>query len=839
MYHWLCKSILLVYILAAAAWPGSAGVSGWYFPPPGEELDKQARRTPAEIGLKPAAVGQLRGSASRWALWRHGYLVHVEGAWNETVDLASLRKTSHAMTVEAFLGQGRIPSCHQPISVREKDLTGAGARATWRHVIQQASGFDFPHPDYPHVGDPAPGAVWTYSDKNPVRLCNALAKVFGRRDYHDRYEDVIRAACFDAIGMRGWKLRAAAGGIRFLLDLEDMGRLGLLALARGQWAGRQVVPRWFVEELERKQTYGMRAVYNGPDDGNVGGGWFHAHREKFPEPPYGSMTWTNTDGTLLEGAGREWAYGWGAGGARIQWNYTHGIVYAGVGVDDRKLGRNIAVIIEDNIAGPNPQVKPPAPAVGRFQRFETTVRNRRRYADPYKDVTLEVVYTRPDKSTVKFWGFYDGGDTWKLRFLADQLGVWSYEARFSDGAPGARGSFECVASDLPGMISADPSNPMWFGFSSGRHFLLRGFHVADRFFAANWPAEKRRAFLDWAAGQGYNTLSIASHFLNRDEEGRGRGWETPRLWPLDAAEYRKMEAILDELERRRIIVFPFAGFFGQKSNYPRDPAAQERYVRYTLARLASYWNMMWNAAGPEPNVGKGWMEPAEVHRLARLIKDLDPSHHLISVHNRTGDDVYKDADWSTYSILQGPKTRNLRELSDGLLRNHHPSKPLLAQETLWSGNKFHIQKHGGYSDDDVRRNAWVIHMSAAALVFADNDGDSSSGFTGTMEPGRQRQRHHDILRNVWDFFETVPFYHMKPRQDLTDAGYCLADPGRRYLVYLPEGGTVNVAVEHGPFRAEWINARNTAERRTAADTKDGRGLKAPEDGGDWLLYLTR
>jgi hypothetical protein len=161
-------------------------------------------------------------------------------------------------------------------------------------------------------------------------------------------------------------------------------------------------------------------------------------------------------------------------------------------------------------------LKAAIPQVGQYQRFETVVRNPSRYSDPYKDVTLNVTYTRPDGKPLRFWGFYDGGATWKLRFVPDQLGVWKYEASFSDGAPAVRGSFECVASDAPGVIGADPSNPVWFGYSSGRHAMIRAFHVGDRFFAANWRPEKRAQFLDWAGQQGYNTLSIASPLLNRN-----------------------------------------------------------------------------------------------------------------------------------------------------------------------------------------------------------------------------------------------------------------------------------------------------------------------------------
>lgn len=475
------------------------------------------------------------------------------------------------------------------------------------------------------------------------------------------------------------------------------------------------------------------------------------------------------------------------------------------------------------------------PAVGQWDRFQISVTNKAKYDDPYNDVVLIVTYTRPDGSNIHFWGFHDDGTTWKLRFMPDQIGTWRFTATFSDGTPGIEGVFECVASNIPGLISRDEVNPMWFGFKGGKHILVRGFHVGDRFFASNWPEEKRTAFLDWAQQQGYNVLSIASHYLNRDIKGRGKGWNTPKLWPLDAAEYQKVERILGDLARRRILVFPFAGFFGRNSNYPRNPVDQEQYIRYTLARWGPYWNFLFNVAGPEPNVGKGWMSEAEVVRLGKKIQELDVFRHVLSVHNRTGDDPYRNSSWTTYGTLQGPKTTSRARLSAGLLRNHHPEKPLLAQETLWSNNK----NHPRYSDIDIRKNAYVINMSAATLCFGDMDGDSSSGFGGSMDLSQRNQRRHDIVKAVWDFFETIPFYRMKPRRDLIDRGYCLAEVGKEYLVYLESPGEVNVSITGGQFAVEWINAQRTTDRRAAGMTATGRNMKSPDDGDDWLLHLVR
>ena len=834
-------------------------VDRFYFPPPGQGLDKQDQRQPQEVGLDPGIIQQLQKSiqdhletrqkvSQRWALWRHGYLIHVEGDFNQATDVASLRKTWHAMTVGAAIKQGKIPSYDQKISVWQTELEGKKAEATWRHVILQAAGFDYPHGDHPEY---KPGEMWTYSDWNPVHLCHALAKVYGKKDFYDNYEDVIKEAYFDAIGMEGWSTKIIfdnssqmKDGIRFVISLEHMGRLGLLALARGTWNGVELVPRWFVEELETKQTYGMKVNYQGPYDGNIG---LRNYGDRFSECPYGYMTWVNADGDYYPGADRAWAFGRGAGGTTIMWNRKNGVVFAAAGLRTDPDGDSVPHIIERCIIGSNPLVTDAkTPSLGQWERFDMPVQNTKEYDDPYTDVALNVAYKRPDGTTVDFWGFYDGGTTWRIRFMPDQIGTWEYEAAFSDGSPGISGSFNCVESSIPGMIAKDEQNPLWFGFKGGNHCLIRSFHVGDGFFATNCSDARRREFLSWAQEQGYNMLSIASHYLNRRAAGRGQGWNTPDLWPLDASEYGKLERILDDLSDRRIMVYPFAGFFGQMSNFPTDHDDQERYVRYTLARLGSYWNILLNVAGPEPLIKSSLFQDAmsqdDINRLGRLIRSLDVFYHPISIHNRGGDDPFRDEDWLSYGTLQGPKVTDPSKLSAGLLRNHHPSKPLYAQETLWSGNK----NHPDYTDAQLRKNAFVIMMSACALNFADNGGpipgdmgNSSSGFSGSMELPHRRQSRHDIIRKVWDFFETISFYGMSPRQDLVNTGYCLAQEGVQYLVYLDSGGSVDVTIKGGQYSVQWINAQDTSDRRAGGSTGDGRGLVAPDDGDDWLLRLTR
>ena len=484
-------------------------------------------------------------------------------------------------------------------------------------------------------------------------------------------------------------------------------------------------------------------------------------------------------------------------------------------------------------------------AVGRWDRWELTIRNDRTYADPFREVTLDVTYTRPDGRQVRFWGFHDGGRTWRIRFMPGAIGTWTYEARFSDGGPAMTGTFRCRGSDLPGMIAVDESNPIWLGFAGGRNLLVRSLHVGDRFFAANWPPQKRRALLDWAQSQGYNMLSVASHYLNRDAAGRGRGWQTPDLWDATARrprpeQYRATERILDDLAARRIAVFPFAGFFGQSSDFPTRPEDQHLYLRYTLARIGPYWNILLNVAGPEP-IGRNRkfqnaMAREDIERLGRLIRRLDVFGHPLSIHNPSGDDPFRRSQWSSLATLQGWKDRDWPSVYEGMLRNHTGRKPVYSQEVFWPGN---THGHGEYSDEEIRKKAYILLMAATAINFGDMRGDSSSGFSGSMELTERTQRRHDVVRRVWDFFETIPFRRMRPRPDLVDRGYCLADPGGEYVVYLDSGGSVDVRLAEGPYLVQWINARDTHDRRYGGQTRGGRKLRAPDDRGDWLLRLRR
>jgi len=497
---------------------------------------------------------------------------------------------------------------------------------------------------------------------------------------------------------------------------------------------------------------------------------------------------------------------------------------------------------------------PEIPNIEIYQLWELEVKSTNSYNDPLRDVTLRVKLTSREGKVFFHSGFYDGNQTWRIRFSPDEYAEWTYEYWFTDDQKKTSGKFVCIPTTKTERVLKNAFNPFWLGQGRQSKTLFKSFHAGDRFFATNWDdpsnpndGNARTLFLDWAAKNGYNMLSIASCFTNRNETGRGKGWDTPLLWPIDPSEYRKAEVIMDELKERGIAVFPFAGIFGQSGEWPLSWDDQQFYIRYFLARLGHYPNLIINIAGPEPFWAEKGFKNAmllnDIKRIGAFIDSVDIHNHVITVHNETRASQFGcpfiDEPWCNMSTIQGPKTFNSETLFSGLSMNHRPNKVSYASETLWTGNIY----HPAYSDDRIRKNTYTILFSGSILNFADNNGVSSTGFSGTMALKDVNQDKHNIVSAVHNWFETIPFSNMTTRQDLVRHGYCLAKEGEEYYIYLDTIGKTELYIDYPyPFQSEWINAKKTTDIRKGISILPPTNLqhtifKTPTDGDDWILHV--
>ena len=124
------------------------------------------------------------------------------------------------------------------------------------------------------------------------------------------------------------------------------------------------------------------------------------------------------------------------------------------------------------------------PQVDLYELFELTVKLEAEFGNPYdqREVVLEAVFAGPDGASMEVPGFWDGRETWRVRFTPSEIGNWTYLLTVTDGrgasAP-AQGAFEVVASDRHGWLQVgswvDPSySPHYLAYHDGTPWYGRG-----------------------------------------------------------------------------------------------------------------------------------------------------------------------------------------------------------------------------------------------------------------------------------------------------------------------------------------------------------------------------
>ncbi len=99
----------------------------------------------------------------------------------------------------------------------------------------------------------------------------------------------------------------------------------------------------------------------------------------------------------------------------------------------------------------------------------------------------------------------------------------------------------------------------------------------------------------------------------------------------------------------------------------------------------------------------------------------------------------------------------------------------------------------------------------------------------------------DAMGRTRTYAERMDLAHAVPHNELASTGFCLACPGKEYLVYLPQGGEVivDLSAASGTLNTEWMNAAEGSTVRVEPTARGSRRtLKAPFPG-DAVLYLWR
>jgi len=108
----------------------------------------------------------------------------------------------------------------------------------------------------------------------------------------------------------------------------------------------------------------------------------------------------------------------------------------------------------------------------------------------------------------------------------------------------------------------------------------------------------------------------------------------------------------------------------------------------------------------------------------------------------------------------------------------------------------------------------------------------SEKINGQIEKGIIAVEAEHAIHEVWDFFESLPYYEMKPRQDLVSTGYCLVEEGKRYLAYLNGAQIIDIQLIPGIYTGKWIKVEDFKKVFPIKEINHTARLSPPYQTGD-------
>jgi hypothetical protein len=171
----------------------------------------------------------------------------------------------------------------------------------------------------------------------------------------------------------------------------------------------------------------------------------------------------------------------------------------------------------------------------------------RSYDNPYADVSLRVTYTGPEGRTIRTYGFWDGGNTFRIRCAFPTPGTWRWETESSDpanrdlhqqrgtvyvstysGGNPLSGWLPRVSENRRYLASADGAPFLWVGDTAWAAFVLASqaeweTYVQDR-------KAKRYSVIQVHAGTGF-TGNIRDRAGQPAFSGEGEQFRwNPEFW---------------------------------------------------------------------------------------------------------------------------------------------------------------------------------------------------------------------------------------------------------------------------------------------------------------------
>lgn len=526
-----------------------------------------------------------------------------------------------------------------------------------------------------------------------------------------------------------------------------------------------------------------------------------------------------------------------------------------------------------------------------WEVFEINLEAGRNYNNAYQEiesaggndlVTAEFrgVSGNASGKEITITGFWDGDQTWKVRFAPPESGTWQYQTISDDpGLHGKSGEIEVIhwnrksLSDVPtrrGLIQVSDVNTHTFSYYDGTPFLW----IGDTWW--NWTKRSIdfssfKKLVDDRAEKGF---SVGQLFVAANGWGREASILDESYTELDIDLMRKVDRMIEYANSKGITVWIHGWWSRENIAETIGEEKMRRWWRYLVHRLGAY-NVVWVLAGEYNMHNYGGFDLSFWNDLGEMVKTEDPYNRIVSTHPTppgwgggadapqwsTGE-VLHDEKWLDYNQSQPGHGRWRQEMIPQIIKadyNREPAKPTIVTEPWYEFVE------GNPSGREIRFGAWSAILSGAAghsygggHVWLAHLPESPSGggpwpLEESFEVNTLDYEGARSMGHLADFFSEIPWWEMSPVPYLIknySDPYCLAKRGEEYVIYLRWGGRADIdlrdADKNIQFTYRWFNPA-TGEYRPAGTVNGGgiRKISPPEDYPgrkefrDWVLHIKK
>jgi hypothetical protein len=325
--------------------------------------------------------------------------------------------------------------------------------------------------------------------------------------------------------------------------------------------------------------------------------------------------------------------------------------------------------------------------------------------NPYLDVAFDAVFKQNSRE-IRVPGFYDGNDVYRVRFMPDNEGEWTFRTRSKTTALDERtGSLTATAPSKDNHGPVRVRNKFHFAYADGKPFLSFGTtcyawtHQPLAMQAQTLETLKKARFNKIRMGlfpkdYPYNVNEPLHACFEKDADGK-EDFDRPN--PVLFQHFETQVAALCALgiEADIIMFHPY-----DRWGYADMSAEQDfRYVAYLAARLAAYRNVWWALAN-EYDFLLDTKPLEQWDRYFHILEENDPYRHLKSIHNG---DLTMNFDhrkpWVTHTCIQNPDVKRTQEWRDAY------GKPVVNDEPEYEGNI--IQSWGNLTPRELVHRFWI------------------------------------------------------------------------------------------------------------------------------------